>query len=183
MSALLSAAMGEHLSHRAVLGIAVTVSGVILVSVPAGGRGQIKERLQSSGLGWAIASAIAYGVGLWLQGTFAVPTLGALVPVWLSYGIAVGLIALLRRTLKVGLGAPNRRQLAPVLGAGLCSATAYVALTLGFATGHVAIAVVLSTLNSAVTVLLSMLLDGARVAKHQWLAMAVISGGLILVRS
>jgi drug/metabolite transporter (DMT)-like permease len=183
ITALLSAAGGEQLTHHAILGIALTVIGVCLVSVPAGGRGQFRAHLHSSGFAWAAGAAVCYGVGFWLQGAFAVPALGAIIPAWLSYAIVVATIPLLRRTLKVTLTPPSRGQWAPVLATGLFSAAAYVALTIGLATSRVAIVVVLSTLASAVTVLMSRVFDRAPIAKHQWAAMVVIICGLILIRS
>jgi|HubBroStandDraft_1064217.scaffolds.fasta_scaffold211927_1 drug/metabolite transporter (DMT)-like permease len=181
ITALLSAAGGEQLTHHAILGIALTVIGVCLVSVPAGG--QFRAHLHSSGFAWAAGASVCYGVGFWLQGAFAVPALGALIPAWLSYAIVVATIPLLRRTLKVTLTPPSRDQWAPVLATGLFSAAAYVALTIGLATSRVAIVVVLSTLASAVTVLMSRVFDRAPIAKHQWAAMVVIICGLILIRS
>ena len=183
VATLLSAASGEHLSRDAGLGIAATVLGVCLVSVPAGGLRDLREHLRSSGFGWAAGAAACYGVGFWLQGSFAVPALGAFVPVWLSYGVVVAAVPLLRPVLALSLAIPDRGQMGPVFAAGLFSAAAYAALTVGQSTGHVAVVVVLSTLASAVTVLLARLIDRARIAPHQWLAMAVIIGGLILIRS
>jgi drug/metabolite transporter (DMT)-like permease len=182
IAALLSAVTGEHISRNAVIGIAVTVIGVCLVSIPTGGQRRLGEHLHASGFAWAVAAAVCYGVGFWLQGSFAVPALGAFVPVWLSYGIVIIAVPLLRLALKVSLRFPHRAALAPVLVAGLCSAAAYLALTVGQSTGRVAIVVVLSTLASAVTVLLSRLIDRASIAKHQWLAMVLIIGGLIIIK-
>jgi drug/metabolite transporter (DMT)-like permease len=193
ITALLSAAAGERLSGNAMLGIAVTVIGVCAVSIPVAGkpvagtpasaRPGFKEHARASGLGWALAAALGYGVGFWLQGAYAVPSLGPFVPAWLSYAIAVGLLALLHRPFGISMAFPRRHQLAPVVATGLFSVAAFVALTLGLVTGRVAIVVVLSTLASAVTVVMSKVIDKARVAIHQWLAIAAIVGGLVLIRS
>ncbi len=183
LAALLSFASGEHLSRKVTLGILVTVTGVCLVSIPPGGRRQLRAHLHSSGFGWAAGAALCYAGGFWLQGTFAVPALGAFIPVWLSYGIVVTVIPMLKPVVGMGLAPPTRAQAPPVLAAGLFSAAAYAALTVGQSTGHVAIVVVLSTLASAVTVLLSRLIDRSVIATHQWLAIGLIVGGLVLIRS
>jgi drug/metabolite transporter (DMT)-like permease len=183
IAAVLSAAAGERLSGQAVAGIVVTMIGVCLVSFPAGGFSELKSHLHASGFGWALAAALGYGVGFWMQGAFAVPALGVFIPVWVSYLIVVVTVPLLRRPLGLRLTLPNRSQMPAVLGTGLSSAAAYLSLTLGLSTHRVAIVVVLSTLASAVTVLLSRFLDRAVIALHQWVAMAVIVGGLILIRS
>lgn len=38
-----------------------------------------------SGREWAVAAAVAYGGGFWLQGAFAVLHLGPVIPIWLVY--------------------------------------------------------------------------------------------------
>jgi drug/metabolite transporter (DMT)-like permease len=182
IAALLATASGEHLDGKAIAGIGLTVLGVCLVSVPPGERGELRGHLRASGIGWALGAALCYGVGFWMQGEFAVPALGPFVPVWLSYVIVVVTVPLLRRPLKLSLAPPGRTQLPSVLGAGLFSAAAYLALALGLTTTHVAIVVVISTLASAVTVLLSKLLDSAPVARHQWAAIGAIVCGLALLK-
>jgi drug/metabolite transporter (DMT)-like permease len=183
ITAALSAAAGEKLSGNVIAGIAVTVLGVCMVSIPRGARGRLKAHLHSSGFGWALAAAVGYGVGFWLQGTFAVPMLGAFIPVWVAYAVAIILVAVLGRPWQLSLAVPDRIALVPVLATGACSVVGYVTLSLGLATGRVAIVVVLSTLASAVTVLMARLLDDSRVAKHQWFAIAVIVVGLVLIKS
>jgi drug/metabolite transporter (DMT)-like permease len=183
LAALLSAASGEQLSLRAGAGILVTACGVCLVSVPAGGGRAFRDHLHASGFGWAAGAAVCYAVGFWLQGVFAVPSLGPFIPVWLSYGLAIVIIPMLIPVVGVRLALPRGRQWGPVLGAGLFSASGNAALTMGQSTGRVAIVVVLSTLASAVTVLLSRFMDRAAIAAHQWLAMGVIIAGLMLIKS
>jgi drug/metabolite transporter (DMT)-like permease len=183
ISALLSVAAGERLSGLSALGIVVTLLGVLLVSIPEGGRREFTRHLRSSGAGWAAGAALGYGVGFWLQGRFAVPALGALIPVCVSYAIVVVLLPLLRRPFGISFAMPTLRQLKPVLATGLASAAAYGALSLGLATGRIAIVVVLSTLASAVTVALARLIDRAHVARHQWVGIGVVIGGLILIKA
>ncbi len=183
IAALLSAATGEQLSLKAGVGILVTACGVCLVSIPVGGCRAVRDHLHASGFGWAAGAAVCYAVAFWLQGVFAVPTLGPFIPVWLSYGLAVITIPMLIPVLGVRLALPSRLQWGPVLAVGLFSAAGNSALTMGQSTGRVAIVVVLSTLASAVTVLLSRLMDRATIAVHQWLAMGVIIAGLILIKS
>ncbi len=183
IAALLSAAAGERLSLKAGVGILVTACGVCLVSIPVGGRRALRSHLHASGFGWAAGAAGCYAVGFWLQGVFAVPALGPFVPVWLAYGLAIVIIALLVPVLGVRLALLRRREWGLVLGTGLFSAAGNAALTMGQSTGRVAIVVVLSTLASAVTVLLSRLRDRETIAAHQWLGMGVIIAGLVLIKS
>ncbi len=178
----LSVAAGEHLSVRTLVGLTLTVGGVSLVSVPPNASRQFRDHLHSSGLAWGAGAAACYGVGFWLQGEFAVPTLGPLIPVWLSYAVGVLLLLALARTIRLSLTPPRQGALMPVLASGVFGVLAYVALAVGLTTGRVAVVVVLSTLASAVTVLLSRMFEKAHVAKHQWLAIAVIIVGLGLIK-
>lgn len=183
VTTVLSVAAGERLTERVLIGLTITVSGVCLVSVPSQARRQFREHLHASGLSLAIGAAGCYGVGFWLQGRFAVPALGPLIPVWLSY--AVSIIALPAFTLatKRSLTIPHRgAALLTVMASGVFGVGAYVALTLGLSTGRVAVVVVLSTLASAVTVMLSRIVEKAHVARHQWVAIAVTLLGLALIR-
>jgi drug/metabolite transporter (DMT)-like permease len=183
LAAVLSAASGERLSVQAGVGIVVTACGVCAVSVPASGRGVLRSHLRASGFGWAAGAAVCYAVGFWLQGRYAVPALGPLIPVAVSYGLAVAITAIGMPVLGLSFALPERQHWGVVLGAGLCSAAGNAAMTIGQSTGRVAIVIVLSTLASAVTVLLSRFRDRTAVAVHQWLAMSAIIAGLILIKS
>jgi drug/metabolite transporter (DMT)-like permease len=183
ITALLSAATGERISGGAALGIAVTLLGVWIVSIPPNARAIRGQAITSSGLGWAITGALGYGVGFWIQGKFAVPLLGPVVPVWLSYAVALVLIALLSRPSGVTLAVPNRSALVPVFASGACSAAGFLALSAGLATGRVTIVVVISSSASAITVLMAKLIDRAHVAWYQWLAIAIILIGLVLIKT
>ena len=183
ISALLSAATGEHLGTRVLCGIVVTLAGVALVSIPPNALRSSTQGDHSSGVGWALAGATGYGTGFWLQGAYSVPMLGPIVPVWLSYGIAIVLIAIFYQPVRATLAVPTGAALVPVLAVGAFSAGGYLALTAGLATGSLAVVVVLSSLSSGVTVLLSRFINHAPVARHQWIAIAVLIGGTILLRS
>ena len=67
ISALLSAATGEHLGGKVLCGIFVTLAGVVVVSIPSGDRRAPDADTRSSGVGWALAGATGYGTGFWLR--------------------------------------------------------------------------------------------------------------------
>ncbi len=74
------------------------------------------------------------------------------------------------------------RDAASVFGTGTVAVLGFVAVSAGLATGQVAIVTVLSSLQSAIAVGLACALLGERLARHQWLGVAVIAAGLGLVR-
>jgi drug/metabolite transporter (DMT)-like permease len=58
----------------------------------------------------------------------------------------------------------------------------FLTLNLGISRGHLAVIIVLSSLTSAITVLIAQVYGGERLVCRQWLAMALIVGGLVLIR-
>ena len=132
--------------------------------------------------GWAGPYLARYGAGFWLQGRYAVPKLGPIIPVWISYGIAVFAIPALSSPLHVSLAFPPGRALLPVFACGAFSAAGYLALNEGLARGYLAVVPVASSSSSAITVVLGRVFDGTRVAAHQWVAIAVIVIGVALLR-
>jgi drug/metabolite transporter (DMT)-like permease len=188
VTAILCAAGGEALGALTEAGIATTVAGVALASIPARrptalARPFPSAASRSAGIGWALAAALCFGVGFWLQGIYAVPSLGGLVPVWLYYVIGVTLFALLSYPSGQSLKPPPLRALPAVLGSGFLSVVAYIAFSIGLGTGEVAVVTVLSSLASAVTALLGRLLLGERLARHQWAGIAAIIAGLVLINA
>jgi drug/metabolite transporter (DMT)-like permease len=112
---------------------------------------------------WALLSAVSFGVGFWVQGRFAVPRLGAFLPVWLYYaaGVPTMLLVLGRRSLPL----PLRGDWPVLAGIGLSGAGAYIAFCAGLQTGALAVVAVLHE----------------RLAAHQWPSVAVILLGLMLL--
>jgi drug/metabolite transporter (DMT)-like permease len=177
----LSSLTGTRLPERAMAGLAVTILGVCVVSIPP--RAPLGAKPESSGIGWALGAALGFGVGFWWQGTYAVPTLGAFVPVWIYYAGGVALLLLLARPVGVPLVVPRGAALALVLATGGLGVVGFIALTLGFGTGEVGIVTVISSLASAVTVLLARVAGKSRISIHQWLALGAIIFGLILIKT
>jgi uncharacterized membrane protein len=189
VTAVLSALSGERFTVAATLGLALVIAGACTVAIrphphpqPAATAGT-QSGGAHSGFGWAAAAALAFGAGFWLQGQYAVPALGAVVPVWTMYAAESVVIAAVGMTTCASLAPPERASMAMLLAAAGLGVAGFVALTLGLATGRLAIVVALSSVTSAITVLLGRVLDGARLAVHQWLAVAAVVGGLMLLRS
>jgi len=183
VTALLSSLAGERFSAVATLGLALVIGGACTVAI----RPHPPPALQpgashSTGVGWAAAAALAFGGGFWLQGRYAVPALGAVVPVWTLYAAESLVVAALAVGVRASLAPPERGSMAAVLAASGLGVAGFVALTLGLGTGKLAIVVALSSVTSAITVLLGRVLDGARLAAHQWLAVAAVVVGLMLLR-
>ncbi|HKM62394.1 MAG TPA: DMT family transporter [Acidisphaera sp.] len=174
VTALLADVSGETIGLLGWTGIAVTVAGVALMAVPP--RGAQHAGRTHSGLGWALAASLGYGFGFWLQGALAVPSLGAVLPVWLYYVSGVPTLLLLFG--RGSLTLPPAGTRAILTGIGVLGVVAYVAFSAGLATGAVAVVTVLSSLASGVAVLIARVALDEKVAPHQWGGLVVILGGL-----
>jgi uncharacterized membrane protein len=183
VTAILSAATGERFTGAATLGLMLVIAGACAVAVRPYPQPASRAGTSHTGFGWAAAAALAFGGGFWLQGRYAVPALGAVVPVWTMYAVESLFLAALGLSRRVSLHPPGRSSLTPVLAASALGVAGFVALTLGLTTGRLAVVVALSSLTSAITVLLGRVLDQARLAAHQWLAVVLVVIGLMLVRS
>lgn len=176
----LAVANGARFSRSVSSGLALIIAGACIVGIP--GRRAPSDSHTRSGIGWAIAAASFFGGGFWLQGAYAVPQLGPVVPVWMMYASGVVLLGVVGLAARSDLSLPERSMLAPLLLASALAVGGFVTLTAGFSTGQVAIVVVLSSLTSAITVLIARICGAARVALHQWAAITAIVLGLILIR-
>ena len=179
VTALLAWAAGEPVSGLAWGGIATIVGGVALMAWP--GHPTTRHGTLGRSLPWAFGSALGFGAGFWLQGTFAVPALGPLLPVWLYYVAGVPTLVLMLR----GRAGPLPRVADwPLLaGVGLAGSGAYLAFCAGLQTGAVAVVTVLSSLASGVAILLAGAFLHERLAAHQWAGAAGILAGLALVNA
>jgi drug/metabolite transporter (DMT)-like permease len=159
------------------------VAGVALASRPAREGEREPTAPSTRGVGWALLAATGYGVGSWVQGRFAVPALGAFVPVWLYYATGVVVLVGGARRAQQSLGLPDIADWLSVFGAGLCSTAAYTAFALGLASGRIAEVSVLSTLSSGIAALLGFAVLGERLARHQWLGVVAILVGIALINA
>jgi drug/metabolite transporter (DMT)-like permease len=179
VATILAVLSGERFTPSVAVGLTLIMAGVCVVAIRR--HESLEGPYGGTGLGWASGAALAYGGGAWLQGKFAVPELGAIVPVWVMHSLGVvmlGAVCLARRT---KLSLPERGSRVPILAAASLGVGGFVAMTAGFATGEIAVVVVLSSLASAITVLLGRLFGATHVALHQWLAIVAIVAGLALI--
>ncbi len=174
----LSLAHGNAIGLLSALGMATAVFGVALASSPSGRPGPSSSR---AGLGWAVLAATGFGAGFWVQGTFAVPALGHILPVWTYYVLGLGVVSVIARVRGRSLSPPGPEHRGVVIGAGLLGMVGYTTFTAGLGTGHVAVVTVLSSLAAAVTVLVARFALREHLARHQWLGVGAILVGIGLI--
>ncbi|MEO7911355.1 MAG: DMT family transporter [Roseiflexaceae bacterium] len=195
VSALLALLAGERPALLALLGALVLVGGIVIVSrAQHENEGQkTKDDSSSSirpssssfrrlppGVPEAIGVALCFGISFWALG-FVTPALGILWPVLvlrIVEAIAVVLFLLRQRTAPARL---TRSMAALVLAAATLDTLAYVAFNLGIGSSYTSIVTALASLFSAVTVLLAWVILRERLAPAQWVGVAVILAGVLLV--
>jgi drug/metabolite transporter (DMT)-like permease len=188
LTMLLSVFTGERLTVMRLIGMGLTIVGVVLVA-----RGEIipgdanpvdaTTQLQKTnlGVGWALYSAFGFGVMFWLLGIRIVPLVGAISSVWvirLTSVIATALVILLARR---SLAAPAKRDTPWILGIAVLDTSAYVFNNLGMRFEQISVVSVLASLYGAVTVGLAALILKEQVSKMQWFGIAAIFAGIILI--
>jgi len=189
LTVVLSLLSGERIRPLRGAGLAVTLIGVVLAatSFAPESKGESSVAGASSrahltkGVGWAILSAIGFGVLFWFLGFHVVPVAGSAFSVWMIRLSTFSTLALFaapaRQTLRLPLG--NVWWL--LITVGVMDTIAFVANNAALHFGQVAVVSVLASLYGAVTVILSWIFLRERLERTQWLGIVLIFTGIILV--
>ena len=176
ITALLALLAGERPDLLPLLGAALLVSGVVVVARthPAGtGTGR-------AGLPEAVAAAAIYGVLYWLL-KYVTPALGPLWPVLVVRVMkttAALVVLRRRRTPPARLSWPTA---ALMIAAAISGTLGYTAYNTGVATSYTSIVTTIASLSSVVTVVLAWAILRERLTRGQWVGVAVILCGVLLV--
>src|ERR1700719_3556034 len=156
LTVLLSLLSGEHLWAARAAGIACTMIGVLLVAGgerPPDANDAEAVRRSGKGIGWALASAVGFGLLFWLLGNRVIPRVGAPQTVWMirmtCTVIAAAVILIARQPIRLPR---NTRLLSLGMGAG--DTSAFVFSNRAMQIEQVAVVSVLGSLYGAVTVAL-----------------------------
>jgi len=190
LTVVLSAFSGERFPLYRALGILAALAGVILVaagekspqstptSLATGPQNPVRN---STGILWALAAALGFGILFWLLGTRIIPRTGALATIWMIRvtGSFITLAILLAQ--RTSIRVKNKRASAQLYSMGFFDTAAFTLSNLGMRIEQVAIVSVLGSLYGAVTVVLSALFLRDRIAALQWLGIVSIFSGIILM--
>ncbi|GAC1701500.1 MAG: hypothetical protein NVS9B4_04880 [Candidatus Acidiferrum sp.] len=184
LTVMLSLLTGERLGAARGIGIACTMLGVILVA--AGERSpDADESLSavqgSKGVGFAICSAIGFGVLFWLLGIRVVSRTGAVQTVWLirltCIALSGAVILLAKQPLRLPPNEPRRMLWAM----GLMDTSAFLFTNHGVQLEQVAVVSVLGSLYGAVTVGLAAIFLKEHASPWQWVGIITIFTGILLI--
>ena len=185
---------GERLDGVRICGLVVIFVGIILAALSFGAHASpaLRETESTSenatntrlvrGAGWAVVSAIGFGLMFWWLGFHVVRDIGGPASVWVVRVTTCLALLIAAVPARRDVSLPRSRRIWLLLAAiGLIDTTAFVANNSGMQFGHVSIVTVLSSLYGAVTVLLGGIFIRERIANSQWLGIALIFGGIVLV--
>jgi drug/metabolite transporter (DMT)-like permease len=199
VTALLAIASGERLAFTTLIGVSLTLIGVVVASSsaerPTEGKPGLPRRSGrglAPGLLEAIGAMVTFGAGYWLL-DFIVPTLGGVTTAFVAkvadlivLGVMFIVIAMIaRRSGQGGALAPGAQRTPPfwlwVIPTALLDTAANIAYNIGITTALTSVVVALSSLFSAVTVLLAWVFLRERLARWQWFGVVAILLGVAIV--
>jgi drug/metabolite transporter (DMT)-like permease len=175
--------LGESLSGPQTAGVTITIAGAVLTSTDlrelrAGGSSR------PAGLPWAIASALLFGVATYAVG-WASQRAGSLPTLWFARCSSAAIFVLVATVLRAR--GRTRRDRPPPSALGLAAAVGVVDLlgTLAYArgaeVGFVSIVTAASAVYPVIPVLGSVIVLDERPAANQYLGVAMVIGGLLLL--
>ncbi|MGA8101062.1 MAG: DMT family transporter [Candidatus Acidiferrales bacterium] len=193
LTLVLSMFSGEAVRWENTLGIVVSLAGVVFAATtfdsaddvgnssagPAAAHAQHTH--VTSGVGWASGAACGFGVMFWLIGYHVMPVLGGVASVWiirLSTLVSLTLVAIPARQ-SIAFPRGSVWWLIPIMAG--CDTAAFLCNNFGLAHGPVSVVTMLASLFSAVTVLLAGIFLRERLERTQWLGIALIFAGIILM--
>src|SRR6185503_16139391 len=182
VTAALSLLSGERPPALVLAGSALLIVGVTLATRAEASPGPSAPPLR--GVPEALASAVAFGVMFWLFYFFVQPRLGYTVPLVALKGAAVlgSAMAFLRKPMEGGGAVGSIRSLAVLaVGAALADTVAWLTYIQGTHASYATVVTALASLFSAVTVLLAWRFFRERLAAHQWIGIAIILVGILIV--
>lgn len=189
LTVALSVASGERINALRGIGIAITLTGVILAAMsfalkpmnPADAANPSTASRLSRGVGWAILAALGFGFMFWFLGFHVIPLVGDAVSVWVMRLTALISLAIFALPTRQSLRLPHGRIWWQLAAVGVMDTTAYVANNAGLHIGPVSVVSVLASLYGAVTVLLSWIFLRERLERSQWLGIVLIFAGIVCV--
>jgi len=191
LTVALSVINGEHLTLFRFAGIVAVVIGAAVVaggeksqapSPTAGDASPSSPLAQSSGIAWALCSAIGFGFLFWLLGTRIVPAVGYGATVWmirLTSSILTAAVILCFKQ-PIALRRPGPLPLW-LISMGALDTCAFVLNNYGMRIEQIAVVSVLASLYGAVTVGLAAIFLRERVSRPQWLGIVTIFAGIVFI--
>jgi uncharacterized membrane protein len=179
---------GEHIQALRGVGLAITLVGVVLASTSfaadnadAHADASPAYARLAKGVVWAIVAAVGFGFLFWFLGFHVVPVLGSVISVWMIRLTSFTVLVLAAAPARQDIALPHGAVWWMLAGVGLLDTAAFVFNNAGLHTGQVSVVSVLASLYGAVTVVLAWIFLRERLDLSQWLGIALIFAGIVLV--
>lgn len=180
---------GERIRALNAVGLVITIVGVMLTATALGSaateatsvHGVTPRMHLSRGVGWSLTSMISFAIMFWFLGFHVLPVLPAASSVWVIRLSTSSMLLLAAIPSHQNVDPPRGRVWWLLVLMGLMDTTAYVANNVGLRAGPVSVITVVASLYGAVTVLLSSIFLRERLERSQWLGVAFIFTGILLV--
>lgn len=191
VTAILSFLTGEHPPALTVVGAICLIGGLLLATRTPTSTSDVKPSL--AGVPEALGSAVAFGTMFWLFYFHVQPKIGYVAPliilkVMASSASLVSVLAAKKSTpgsqtaAATAIAATStQRILLLALGAAGADTLAWLAYIWGSNTQYATVVTALASLFSVVTILLAWALLRERLATYQWIGVATILLGILLV--
>lgn len=182
--AMAIAFQGERPTALALVGAAITVAGVALVSTDLA-KLRAGIRNHAPGTPWALVSAVGFGVAAFLLGV-AAKELGWVLGLWASriaqLTCYLPLVAAQRGAFARLPGMPGLRfGLAVALAAGAADILGVTTFSAGSEAGFISIVVAASAVFPAIAVGLSIVFLRERLVANQWVGVSLVLPGLLML--
>ncbi len=172
--------LGEGLTHILSLGVVVTISGVVLVSVQSKKAAEVETTPRGSGIAYALLAFAAFGF-LYLAIKLVVVWLGVWLPILMLRWVSASILAISLIVSGRSFAAPKLDSFRLVGPVAVLDTFGNIAYNFGVISGSIAIVSTLSGLFSAVTIGFAWLWLRERLAGHQVIGVLAILGGVILI--
>jgi drug/metabolite transporter (DMT)-like permease len=188
VTATLALLSGERPMTIQIVGMAVTIGGVILTTVVSSGsdlRGQDEysasvKNWTSTGVASAIGAALLFGFGIWALGRVA-PVLGSHSTVFVMRVAALAFFTMVLIAMKRPVQLQSNSSFRWILPLGALDTLALWFLNQGLLTGFTSVVSVITSLYSTVTIVLGYVLIGERITKLQQIGIVSTLTGVVLV--
>lgn len=184
-TALLSWLSGESISPIQFAGILICVCGVILTSFKQEAKGSESKSGNWASIFFAVLAALLYGSSFWLQGKFALPSLGAVSMLWLSY--AVGTVAmpfiLFSTRVSAEVRSYSKAALLPLCAASIFNLGGFSAFAWGALHGSISVVTVISTLSGGLAALMGFAIYKERLTALQLMGITLVLGGAAVLHA
>jgi drug/metabolite transporter (DMT)-like permease len=170
---------GKSPDVASLIGILLLVGGIVVVTRCTPSDGPVTDK----GIFEAVLSAVGFGVMFWILDVHVKQPLGDVYPlILLKLMASIFAMGYVARTPKPETLPPKlSKVLALSLAAALCDTLAWICYLFGNNKQHAAIGTALASLFSVVTVILAGTFLKERLNKWQWLGVAVVIGGILIV--